>query len=161
MATNFCEEFLGSVLNCSDYRVCERLNTIVMNGDEVYSKCKDMSDISFEGVLKAVQSSALNYLTTFYRMACDAFDNGLYGIYKDDEIGLLKECLDFISPHDDLHIEVDSDGVYLELDYWDLYANVVDELAGNDRYNFKDFLGEFTANVYGGKHYPEKFDVLL
>jgi len=161
MSTNFCNEFLGAVLKCKDYSHCERLNTIYVDGSVIYEACKADADLSFDNVLKVVHKLALEYLTTFYRNACDAFDAGNYGIYGADEVELLRECLDFVSPHDDLHIGSDSDGVYLELDYWDIYANVIEELCTDKQFSFRQFLDEFTVNVYGGKNYPEKFDSLL
>lgn len=163
MAT-FCEEFLGNVLHCADYRQCDRLNTILLDAVQVYEYCSDNSNFTFDGVLSAVYSAALDYLTEIYRAACEGIERYKSGTYTDTEIPLIKEALDFINPREDLHIENDSSGVYLELDYWDLYSSVVDSIVddlGLSKKSFGEFLSEFTYNVYGGKRVPDKFESLI
>lgn len=161
--SNFCDEFLGKILHCADYRDCGRLNTILMDVEDVYSYCEANSNFTFDGVLSAVYSAALKYLTDFYRDACECIERYKSGTFTEEEIPLLREVLDFLNPRDDLHIGNDSDGVYLELDYWDLYALTVDTLLDDlgSKYSFKEFLSEFTKNLYGGKNEPDKFKSIL
>ena len=160
----FCDEFLGKILLCADYRECKQLNTILMDVEDVYDYCSSKSNFTFDGVLKAVYDSALNDLTTLYREACELIESYKSGTFTEDEIPLLREALDFLNPREDLHIGNDSsDGVYLELDYWDLYALTVDTLLEDmgKKDLFKSFATSYVKEFYGGKNVPDKFKPIL